>query len=59
MMKRFRDFYGNRAYIRTFKNGSCRLTIYVNGKFVKGKDYKSEKGARIALGRFGDSFSEF
>lgn len=57
-MKRFRDFYGNYAYIRPFKNGSCRLLVYVSGKLVKRKDYKSEKGARIALGRFGDSFSE-
>lgn len=57
-MKRFRDLYGTCACIRTFKNGSCRLTIYVNGKLVKGKDYKSEKGAQIALGRFGDSFPE-
>ncbi len=57
-MKRFRDFYGNCAYIRGFGNGSCRLTIYVNGKLVKRRDYKSEKGARIALGRFGDSFFE-
>lgn len=57
-MKRFRDFYGNSAYIRLFRNGSCRLTIYVAGKLVKRKDYKSERGARIALGKFGDSFTE-
>lgn len=57
-MKRFRDFYGNVAYIRTFKNGSARLLVYVGAKLVKKQDYKSERGARIALGKFGDSFAE-
>lgn len=57
-MKIFKDFYGNTACIRIFKNGSCRLTIRVGTKLVKAKDYKSERGARIALGKFGDSFSE-
>ena len=57
-MKFFRDFYGNTACIRTFKNGSARLTIRVGTKLVKAQNYKSERGARIALGRFGDSFTE-
>lgn len=57
-MKRFKDFYGNTACIRGYKNGSARLTVYVGTKLVKAQDYKSERGARIALGRFGDSFSE-
>lgn len=57
-MKLFRGLYGNTACIRVFKNGSCRLTIRVGTKLVKARDYKSERGARIALGRFGDSFFE-
>lgn len=57
-MRRFRDFYGNSAYIRNHKNGSATLLVYVGTKLVKRQDYKCERGARIALGRFGDSFLE-
>lgn len=57
-MKRYKDFYGNTACIRTNKDGSSRLTISIGAKRVKSQNYKSELGARIALGRFGDSFSE-
>lgn len=58
MIKRFKDFYGNSAHIRLHKNGSCRMNIYCGAKLIKAKDYKTEKGARIALGKFGDSFAE-
>lgn len=57
-MRRFIDCCGNIGYIRIFKNGSARLLIYSRLKIVKRKDYKSEKGARIALGMFSDSFLE-
>lgn len=58
MKRLFRDFYGNTACIRTRKDGSARLTISIGAKRVKSQNYKSERGARIALGKFGDSFSE-
>lgn len=57
-MKRYKDFYGNTACIRTRKDGSAQLSISIGSKRVKVQNYKSEKGARIALGKFGDSFSE-
>ena len=57
-MQRYKDFNGDMAYLRIFNNGSCRLTVYSGGKFVFGKDYKSERGAKIALGKYGDSFEQ-
>lgn len=53
-MKAYKDFYGAMAYIRTAKSGGARLTIYVGGKLTHAKDYKTERGAKIAMGKFGD-----
>lgn len=57
MLKFFHDFYGNHATIRVFKNGSARLTVRRGtGGLIHAKDYKSERGARIAMGRLSDGW---
>lgn len=53
-MKAYKDFYGATAYIRTAKSGAARLTVYIHGKLTYAKDYKTERGARIAMGKMGD-----
>ena len=58
-MKRYRDFYGCHAVIRTSKNGSARLTVRnPYGKLIKTQDYSTERGAKIAMGRMGDGWTE-
>lgn len=55
-MKIFKDIYGCHAVIRTFKNGSARLTVRnPYGQLIKAKNYKTERGAKIALGRMSES----
>lgn len=57
MDKFYHGFYGEHARIRVFKNGSARLTIRTGGgKLIHTKDYKSERGARTAMGKLGDSW---
>ena len=59
MMKTYRDFYGCHACIRVFKNGSARLTIRTSsGSIFHAKDYKSERDARIAMGRLSDGWTQ-
>lgn len=59
MVKMYHDFYGAHACIRTYKDGSARLTIRIgNGKLVHAKNYKTERGARIAMGKLGDCWHE-
>lgn len=56
-MKLYHDFYGCHACIRVFDNGSARLTIRSKyGNIFHAKNYKSERGARIALGKLGDGW---
>ena len=58
-MKTYHGFYGENACIRIMKNGSARLTIRTaGGNLIHAKDYKNERGAKIAMGRLGDSWRE-
>lgn len=58
MLKTYQDFYGNHATIRVFRSGSARLTIRgVGAKLIYAKNYKTEKGARIAMGRLSDGWT--
>lgn len=56
-MELYRDFYGGHATIRVFKNGSARLTIRTpHGSIVKAGDYKTRRGALIAMSRLSDGW---
>lgn len=56
-MTMFRDFYGGHACIRTAKSGAARLTVRTpQGKLIHAKTYKTERGARIAMGRLSDGW---
>ena len=53
----YRDFYGNVAYLRVMRSGAARLTIYTpGGRLCHAKDYKTRRGARIAMGRLLESW---
>ena len=57
MLKIYHDFYGGQAAIRTFRSGAARLTVRTaNGKLTHAKNYKTERGARIAMGRLSDGW---
>lgn len=54
----FRNFYGSTASILVNRDGRSLLTIrYPNGSLMHSKTYKTERGARIALGMWSDSWS--
>lgn len=56
-MELYKDFYGGRACIRTAKSGEARLTIRTpSGKLIHAKDYKTYRGAKIAMGRMSDGW---
>lgn len=53
----YHDFYGNLATIRVAKSGAARLTIRRRtGGLIHAKDYKTERGARTAMGRMSDGW---
>lgn len=53
-MEIYRDFYGSQACIRKMKSGSVRLTVHVGTKLVFAKNYKTYRGAKIAMGMLTD-----
>ena len=59
-MKRFfRDFYGCTASIRTHYDGSADLVIRSGqGALILRRSYATDRGARIALGQYSDSWKE-
>lgn len=58
-MQIYHDFYGCVACIRTYKNGSARLTVRNrNGSLFHAKDYKTERGAKIAMGRLSEGWHQ-
>ena len=58
MLKTYQDFYGNHATIRVARSGGARLTIRgVGSKLIYANTYKSERGARIAMGRLSDGWT--
>lgn len=51
----YKDFYGCTGRLATTPAGKIRMTIRTaQGKLVVQKDYSTRKGARIAMGMFGD-----
>lgn len=57
MLKIYHDFYGNHATIRVAKSGAARLTVRRGtGGLIHAKDYKTERGAKIAMGRMSDGW---
>ena len=59
MLELYRDFYGCHAAIRTYRNGSARLTVRTpGGKIIHAKDCATRKGARIAMGRLSDCWTQ-
>lgn len=59
-MKRFfRDFYGCTASILTHRDGSADLVIRSGrGALILRRTYTTERGARIALGQYSESWTE-
>lgn len=58
-MRYFRDAYGCTASIRLNRDGSATLKIAdAHGRPVHGKCHGTERGARIALGKYGDCWKE-
>lgn len=56
-MKIYHDSYGSLATIRTAKSGGARLTVRnKNGALFHAKDYKTERGAKIAMARLSDGW---
>lgn len=59
MTRYFRNFYGSTASIRILRPGAVRLTVRSGqGRKILSRDYGTYQGARIALGKFGDSWTE-
>ena len=57
MKKYYRDFYGSTASIAIRKDGTAKLTMCYAGK-RESKIYKSERGAKIAMGKASDCWTE-
>ena len=57
MEKKFKDFYGNVATIKVSKDGTAKLTFFYRGK-RESKIYKTERGAKIAMGKASDCWRE-
>jgi hypothetical protein len=58
-MKQFKDFYGCHAYIKDLLTGGVRLTVYTpGGRLFHAKNYSTERGAKIAMGRMSDGWNE-
>ena len=56
----YRDFFGCFACIRNMKSGSARLTVKTaQGKLILARDYKTRKGAKIAMGKLSDCWHEY
>lgn len=59
MKRYYRDFYGCTASIRTHYDGSADLVIRTGrGGLVLRRTYSTERGARIAMGQYSDSWTE-
>jgi len=57
MKRYFRSIYGATASIQTHRDGTATLTVFFGGKRTR-KTYNTERGARIALGRWSDDWAE-
>ena len=58
-MKRYKykGFYGDYGRITVHNDGQAVLDMYYNGKKFHHKRYKTFRGAKIALGRYSDSYA--
>jgi len=53
----FRSIYGATASIRIHRDGTATLTVFCGGKRHR-KTYNTERGARVALGKWSDDWTE-
>ncbi len=54
-MKTFKDFYGSVATIKPRRDGRVVLKVRTsNGRTIINKEYDTERGARIAMGKCTD-----
>ena len=53
----FRSIYGATASIRIHRNGTATLTVFCGDKRHR-KTYNTERGARIALGKWSYDWTE-
>ena len=56
-MEKWRDFYGCTAYLKPAKSGETRLTIYSGTHLIFKQNYKTYRGAKIAMGKQSDCWS--
>ena len=54
----YRDFCGATASISIARDGAATLKVSAGGKRIVSKTYSTERGARVAMGRTGDSWRE-
>lgn len=57
MKRYFRDFYGSTACITAMRSGEYKLSVSAGGKRTT-KTYATERGAKIALGKYSDAWRE-
>ena len=57
MKRYFRSIYGATASIQTHRDGTATLVVFCGGKRHR-KTYNTERGARIALGKWSDEWEE-
>ena len=53
----FKSVYGATASIRIHRDGTATLTVFCGGKRYR-KTYNTERGARVALGKWSDDWEE-
>ena len=57
MKRYFKSIYGASASIQTHRDGTATLVVFCGGKRYR-KTYNTERGARIALGKWSDDWTE-
>lgn len=59
MKKNYKDFYGCTASITVARDGRAKLVMRTaGGKLIARGEYKTERGARIAMGRSSDGWRQ-
>ena len=54
----YTDFYGCKADLCQYATGTTRLTIRAaSGNIIHRKEYKTWRGAKIAMGKLGDCWT--
>lgn len=57
-MKRYEDFYGCTATIKPSGGGVTLVMKTGSGRLIAKKEYPTERGAKIAMGKSGDGWRE-